>query len=63
MHDLYYRAKMQWGVSMPKPLKRLQNRDDDHVRQALYDILNDIMSPTWTIDASIAWKILQNRDV
>lgn len=63
MNKLYCDAKMKWGVSMPKQLKRLQNRDDDHVRQALYDILRDITSPTWTIDASIAWAILQRRDV
>ena len=63
MNDLYCRAKMAWGVAMPKPIKRLQNRDDDHVAQALYDVLNDVLSETWTIDAKIAWSLLQHREV
>ena len=63
MNDLYYHAKMAWGASMPKQLKRLQNRDDTHTLQALYDVLNDILSDTWTIDAKIAWALIQGRSV
>ena len=63
MNDLYCRAKMAWGASMPKQLKRLQNRDDIHTLQALYDVLHDILSDTWTIDAKIAWSLIQGRSV
>lgn len=49
---------MAWGVAMPKQLKRLQNRDDAHVFEALKDVLNDILSDTWTIDAKIAWQLM-----
>lgn len=62
MNSLYYEAKMAWGVCMPKQLKRLQNRDDEHVFEALNDILNDICSSTWTIDSKIAWRILTRRN-
>ena len=63
MEELYYKAKMAWGTCMPKQLKRLQNRDDSHVYEALKDVLNDIMSDTWTIDAKIAWAIMQGREL
>ena len=58
MNNLYHEAKMAWGVAMPKQLKRLQNRDDAHVFEALKDVLNDILSDTWTIDAKIAWQLM-----
>lgn len=63
MDDLYFKSKMAWGACMPKQLKRLQNRDDAHVFEALKDVLNDIMSETWTTDARIAWAIMQGREV
>ena len=63
MNDLYYKAKMAWGVAMPKQLKRLQIRDDEHVFEALKDVLNDVLSETWTTDAKIAWALMQGRDV
>ena len=62
-NEMYFKAKMAWGVCLPRPLKRLQNRDDDHVYEALRDVLEDIMSETWTRDARIAWAIMQGRDV
>ena len=58
MNNLYYEAKMAWGVAMPKQLKRLQNRDDAHVFEALKDVLNDILSDTWLVDSKIAWELL-----
>lgn len=63
MEDLYYKAKMAWGACMPKQLRRLQNRDNEHVFEALKDVLNDILSDTWTTDAKIAWAIMQGREV
>ena len=61
MDTLYYEAKMAWGQAMPKQLRRLQNRDDAHVYEALKDVLNDVLSDTWTVDAKIAWAIMQGR--
>lgn len=61
MNELYYFAKMAWGVAMPKQLKRLTNRDDAHVFEALKDVLNDVTSDNWTTDAKIAWSILTKR--
>ena len=63
MNEMYCKAKMAWGACMPKQLKRLQNRDDEHVFEALKDVMGDILSDTWTIDAKIAWAIMQGRDV
>ena len=63
MNEMYYKAKMAWGVAMPKQLKRLQNRDDAHVYEALKDVLNDVTSDNWTVDAKIAWAIMQGREV
>ena len=60
---MYDKAKFSWGASMPKQIKRLQNRDDVHVVQALYDILADVMSSTWTIDAKIAWALLNDHPI
>lgn len=62
MNEMYYKAKMAWGVCLPKPLKRLQNRDDEHVFEALKDVLRDVTSDTWTTDARIAWSIMQGRE-
>ena len=62
-NELYFKAKMAWGVCLPKQLKRLQNRDDEHVFEALKDVLGDILSDNWTTDAKIAWAIMQGRDV
>ena len=62
MNELYYKAKMSWGVCMPKQLRRLQNRDDEHVYGALKDVLNDVLSDTWTTDAKIAWALMQGRE-
>ena len=63
MNNLYFKAKMAWGVCLPKQIKRLHNRDDEHVFEALKDVLNDILSETWTIDSKIAWAIMQGREV
>lgn len=63
MSNLYNEAKLKWGASMPKQIKRLQNRDDDHVAQALYDILADVFSSTWTLDAKIAWALLNDHPI
>lgn len=63
MNELYLKAKLAWGVAMPKQLKRLQNRDNEHVFEALKDVLNDITSTTWTTDAKIAWALMQGREV
>ena len=57
-NELYFKAKMAWGACMPKQLKRLQKRDDEHVFEALKDVLNDITSDSWTTDSKIAWSIL-----
>lgn len=63
MNNMYYRAKMAWGAAMPKQLKRLQNRDDAHVYEALKDVLNDILSDSWTTDAKIAWAIMTGKEI
>lgn len=62
-NELYYLAKMAWGVCMPKQLKRLDKRDDAHVFEALKDVLNDVTSENWTTDAKIAWQIMTQREV
>ena len=58
MDNLYRKAKMEWGVCMPRQLRRLQNRDDEHVFEALKDVLTDILSDNWLIDSKIAWRIM-----
>ena len=63
MEKLYNEAKMAWGACMPKQLKRLQNRDDEHVFNALKDVMHDVMSDTWTIDSKIAWSLMTNGRV
>ena len=63
MNELYNKAKMAWGICMPRSLKALRLRDDEHVTSALWDVMNDITSPTWTIDTKIAWALLQGREV
>ena len=52
MDNLYRKAKMEWGVCMPRQLRRLQNRDDEHVFEALKDVLTDILSDNWLIDSN-----------
>ena len=61
MDTLYRKAKMQWGAAMPKQLRRLQIRDDEHVMEALRDVMHDVMSDTWTIDAKIAWALMNDH--
>lgn len=63
MNDMYYKAKMAWGVAMPVQLKQLKNRDDEHVIEALQNVLGDITSDNWKVDSKIAWAIMQGRDV
>ena len=63
MEKLYNEAKMAWGACMPQPLKRLQNRDDEHVLDALRDVMHDVMSDTWTVDAKIAWSLITTGHV
>lgn len=62
-YDMYFKAKMAWGVCMPKQLKKLSNRDNAHVFEALKDVLNDVTSDTWTTDSKIAWAIMTEREV
>ena len=61
--NLYHKAKMAWGLSMPKQLSKLTIRDDEHVRKALEAVMRDVISDNWTKDAKIAWAILQGREI
>lgn len=63
MNDMYCKAKLAWGLAMPEPLKQLRNRDDDHVMDALRDVIYNVTSESWTTDARIAWTIMQGRDI
>lgn len=61
--NLYRKAVMAWGSAMPTQLKRLQDRSDEKVYEALVSVLNDILSESWTHDARIAWAIMQGREI
>jgi len=56
---LYREAVSAWGLAMPVQLKRLHDRSDESVFDALKEIIGDVTSQTWTIDAKIAWRLMQ----
>lgn len=62
MNELYNKAKLSWGACMPRQISGLHYRDDEHVYNALIDVLNDVTSTNWTTDAKIAWALMQGRD-
>ena len=62
MDSLYRMAIQAWGACTPEPLRRLQIRDDEHTLNALRDVLHDVTSPTWTVDAKIAWRLMNRGD-
>ncbi len=61
--ELYRKAVLAWGLALPESLKRLQNRSDGSVYEALVAVLNDVTSPSWTTDAKIAWALMQGREI
>lgn len=63
MESLYRKAVCVWGAAIPRQLKQLRDRSDESVFYALDAVIGDFMSPTWTIDAKIAWALMQGREV
>ena len=62
MFELYRKAVLKWGLALPKQLKRLKDRSDDSVFNALREVISDVTSSTWTADAKIAWALMQGRE-
>jgi len=60
--SLYRSAVIAWGACMPKQLSELTDRSDETVAMALSAVIGDVCSATWTIDAKIAWDLLQGRE-
>ena len=61
MDSLYRKAVMEWGSAMPERLRKLTDRSDESVFDALKEVLGDVCSETWTIDAKIAWRLMQGE--
>ena len=62
MFELYRKALSKWGQAMPVQLKALKDRSDEAVFEALKEVIGDVESETWTIDAKIAWALMQGRE-
>lgn len=61
MDELYNKAKLAWGITMPREVRQLPIRDDDHVMIALQAVIYNMRSTTWEKDSRIAWRIMQGR--